>query len=450
MYPKVTSKRKDFEGTERSQVVYKKRKLVSGQRILNGILTAVMVGTLLIGCGSPRETVNIPSTPTPSVSVTPKEDFNVTPYPRVNLFDDVYSQETLSYEPPKGVGIDQTLLNIFDRMNLGVNERGATFDQIRHSNTITRVVADNGNTYDGEVINIPLSGGRGSFNIYRVYNPNGDDIWLYPDLRVGGPGATVTLTPTPIPPTSTPQPTEVPPTNTPPPTTIPPTSTPQPTEVPPTNTPPPTTIPPTSTPQPTEVPPTINTSNVHVAIENLRERGINMRLYVVSSSSEDVFKVIYDDLRRRNFIATTGPDEGIDTRGVSGCPYCIFVPDYSVNSRSVASWERIIQHEAWHSLQVANNPDLAYHFRGESEGLNTRFGVYARFQECCAEVFGCQVAAGFYHPDNLRLLMNRMPEQEDLILAACSGNRDAYFRLKDLYNDAQGDNAFQNLFPPYN
>src|SRR5205823_6138097 len=100
-------------------------------------------------------------------------------------------------------------------------------------------------------------------------------------------------------------------------------------------------------------------SAVEQAQARLQSEGSKSTLLIVSASSSGVELALYRDMRARKIRATTGPDEGIDTRGLSCFPNCVFVPAEEVNALEVDAWLAVLHHEARHAVQAANNPNMA-------------------------------------------------------------------------------------------
>lgn len=189
-------------------------------------------------------------------------------------------------------------------------------------------------------------------------------------------------------------------------------------------------------------------SNVARAHARLWQDGLQLAVLVVSPRSEGVQQEIYRDLVKRNLRATTGPDEGFDTRTVQCFPNCVFVPLEAVNSISVESWVNVLRHEQRHMVQAANNPDLAQAFRPDH---TKPFTTYAAFLEVCADD-GIYVGEPFYHTLERMSRVRAALDVADLPLLklACEGNPTAYNSVVNAYErKAGGPGSFASLFPPY-
>lgn len=188
-------------------------------------------------------------------------------------------------------------------------------------------------------------------------------------------------------------------------------------------------------------------ANVEVAQQELQDRGIHFTLLVISAESEGVQGAIYRDLLKRHLRATSGPDEGFDTRSLDCFPKCVLVRAEVVNEISVESWVNVLRHEQRHMVQAANNPNLALQFRPTTDAL---FTTYAAFMEACADD-GIFVAENIYHSSE------RMPELRavlglenvGLMEPACAGFRESYESIVTAFDAKQGEGAFAALFPPY-
>jgi hypothetical protein len=176
-------------------------------------------------------------------------------------------------------------------------------------------------------------------------------------------------------------------------------------------------------------------------------RGGSLRgaaLVIVDETSTGLEGRIYARLRRRKFRATTGPDEGIDTRGATWGPYCVYVPREAVDAISLASWQGVLLHEARHLTQLRNNPDLAEDFTAPDGGRS----IYAGFCEACADD-GLYTTPLYYARERMARLRAVMgPEAEPLIQRACAGYQDAYEALRFRYDQAAEAGAFDRLFVP--
>lgn len=191
------------------------------------------------------------------------------------------------------------------------------------------------------------------------------------------------------------------------------------------------------------------TPDTNLAQAQARLLGEGLRFYVnvLSPESVGVEQEIYQDLRRRNLRATTGPDEGIDTSALPCAPSCEFTPYQAVNEISVESWVNVLRHEQRHMVQAVHNPNLARDFRG----ANGLFTTYAAFEEGCADD-GIYVGESIYHTSE------RMPKLK-LVLGdgnaltltqACQGDKTAYENIVRAYESrAGGAGSFAELFPPY-
>jgi hypothetical protein len=207
---------------------------------------------------------------------------------------------------------------------------------------------------------------------------------------------------------------------------------------------------PASTPGPTDpsgyVVNGTGNSNIEQAHLRLQSQDDPVYLVIVSSQSTGIEGEIYRDLRQRHFRTTTGPDEGVDTKGEFCYPNCVFVLSGEVNAISIDSWVRVLQHEYRHITQAKNNPSIAQDFRDP----NGMFTPYAAFSEACAD-YGLNVAPVYHAQERIDRLKNVVgTDQQGLIDQACGGDKSAYQNLVDQYNQEVGQTfAFQELFPPY-
>ena len=168
-------------------------------------------------------------------------------------------------------------------------------------------------------------------------------------------------------------------------------------------------------------------------------------LVILSDTSGGLEGQIYGVLRRRKFRATTGPDEGIDTRSLFCAPGCIFVPTEEKNALGIGGWQEVLLHEARHVEQLSNNPNMARDFVTADGGRS----LYAGFCEACADD-GLYTTPLYYAKERLEKLRSVVgPEREELVARACHGDKDAYRDLSALYNQLVGDpGAFGELFRP--
>lgn len=188
-------------------------------------------------------------------------------------------------------------------------------------------------------------------------------------------------------------------------------------------------------------------TNVAHAQAQLFQEGLRFYLIVVSPGSTGLEGEIYQDLVKRNFRATTGPDEGFDTQSLECHPNCVFVPQDAVDALGVEGWTSVLRHEQRHMVQAANNPDLARAFRRTEESL---FTTYAAFLEACADE-GINVAEETYHAtERMRQVRDTLgAERKAELERACEGYEDAYQGIVGAYEAKAGTGAFAKLFPPY-
>lgn len=188
-------------------------------------------------------------------------------------------------------------------------------------------------------------------------------------------------------------------------------------------------------------------TNVARAQAQLFQDGLRFYLIVVAHGSTGLEGEIYQDLVKRNFRATTGPDEGFDTQSLECHPNCVFVPQDAVDALGVEGWASVLRHEQRHMVQAANNPELARAFRRTEESL---FTTYAAFLEACADD-GINVAEETYHAtERMRQLRNTLgAEYKSEMERACEGYEDAYQGIVTAYEAKAGKGAFAKLFPPY-
>jgi hypothetical protein len=188
-------------------------------------------------------------------------------------------------------------------------------------------------------------------------------------------------------------------------------------------------------------------TSVARAQTELRSEGLVFSVIVVSFTSEGLRYEIYQDLIRRNFRATTGPDEGIDTTPFECYPDCVFIRQDAVDTLPVESWKNVLRHEQRHMVQAANHPALAQAFR-QTDSL---FTTYAAFLEACADD-GIFVAENMYHAsERMPMLREVLGAPNTYTLAqACQGKPPAYTEIVHLYENRVGvPGAFAQLFPPY-
>jgi hypothetical protein len=187
-------------------------------------------------------------------------------------------------------------------------------------------------------------------------------------------------------------------------------------------------------------------STIEQAFLRMLSPGDPVYLVIVSGQSTGTEGDVYRDLRQRRFRTTTGPDEGIDTSGEFCYPGCVFVLSEEVNVNRIDSWTRVLQHEYRHITQAKNNPTLARDFR-DPNGLFTTYGA---FLEACAD-YGLNVAPVYRaqgRMDHLKSVLGT--DLQGMLDRACSGDKPAYEDLVNQYNEKVGsNNAFQELFPPY-
>lgn len=188
-------------------------------------------------------------------------------------------------------------------------------------------------------------------------------------------------------------------------------------------------------------------SNVERAQAVLSKEGLRFALVVVSTESAGLEGEIFRDLTKRNFRATTGADEGFETRGVGCHPRCVFVRSNAVNEISTESWTNVLRHEERHMVQATNHPNLADAFRRTPDSL---FTTYAAFLEACADE-GIFVAEPTYHASERmpRLRLALGAEGADLIRRACEGFTDAYASVVKSYELKVGERRWGELFPAY-
>lgn len=188
-------------------------------------------------------------------------------------------------------------------------------------------------------------------------------------------------------------------------------------------------------------------SYVAQAQAELFREGSRFYLIIVSSDSISVQAEIYTDMLKRFIRATTGPDEGIDTRELECHPYCVFVPEEAENVIGVASWKSVLKHEQRHMVQAANNPEMARAVRRSSDNV---FTTYAAFLEACADD-GIFVAEVIYHASvRMPLLKSVLGAHNNAILdRACQGFPDSFRRVAAIYELKQGKGSFMKLFPEY-
>ncbi len=187
-------------------------------------------------------------------------------------------------------------------------------------------------------------------------------------------------------------------------------------------------------------------SNVEQAHASLLGEGYKVYLILVSYRSTGVEGQIYRDLIARHFRSTTGPDEGIDTRGEFCYPNCVFVPVQDANVIGASGWVGVLRHEYRHITQAENNSNMAHDFRSP----NGVFTSYAAFSEACAD-YGLNEALVYHAGYRINRLTSVLGiQQQTLIDAACSGNMSAYQNLVARYNQQLGNpRAFAQWFPPY-
>ena len=186
-------------------------------------------------------------------------------------------------------------------------------------------------------------------------------------------------------------------------------------------------------------------STVEQAHARLLDQGNKVYLIIVSSQSTGVEGDIYRDLRKRDFRATVGPDEGIDTHSEFCYPDCLFVPVEEVNAISADAWVLVLKHEYRHITQARNNSNMAKDFR-DSNGM---FTTYAAFSEACAD-YGLNVAPVYQAQSRMDQLESALGAgQQGVIDKACGGDKGAYQQVMQEYDQKVGSGGFAQLFPPY-
>ncbi len=189
-----------------------------------------------------------------------------------------------------------------------------------------------------------------------------------------------------------------------------------------------------------------SSSNVARAFRSLAAAGEmdGIELVILTSRDDDLRGDIYRLLRRRKFRATTGPDEGIDTRSLSCYPGCIFVPGEEVDAISVSGWVDVLRHEARHVEQLRHNPEMAWDFV-----QNGRRTIYAGFCEACADD-GLYTTPLYYARERMARLREVVgTENESLVQRACRGDRAAYETLRALFDRLVDEGGgFDVLFQP--
>ncbi len=187
-------------------------------------------------------------------------------------------------------------------------------------------------------------------------------------------------------------------------------------------------------------------TNAEAAFTRLQDEEPPAVLFLVDQNSTGIAGDIYRDLVHRNFRATTGPDEGIDTHSLACYPRCLFVLKAAANAIGVEAWTNVLRHEYRHITQAMNNPQLAQDYRD----ANGRFTTYAAFSEACADD-GLNVAPDYQARQRLGALRATLDDtQQALIEKACTGDKAAYNALVQVYNQSKRtDSAFSTLFPPY-
>lgn len=186
-------------------------------------------------------------------------------------------------------------------------------------------------------------------------------------------------------------------------------------------------------------------SLVEQAHAQLLSQGNKVFLIIVSPQSTGLEGEIYQDLIGRDFRATAGTDEGFDTHAEFCYPDCVFVRIEAINQISVASWRAVLTHEYRHITQARNNSTMAQDFRD----ANGEFTTYAAFSEACAD-YGVNVAPVYLAQTRIDSIKSILGAGQQDLAQACDGDKPAYLKLVDEYNNAAGgSDAFQHLFPPY-
>lgn len=190
----------------------------------------------------------------------------------------------------------------------------------------------------------------------------------------------------------------------------------------------------------------VEESNAGHAYEQLKREGNDFTMIVVSSLSTGLEQQIFADLEKRDYRATTGPDEGYDTSTLACYPNCVIVRQDALDAVPAESWVRVLQHEQKHMVQLRNNSDLAKDFR-LADGT---FTTYAAFAEACAD-YGLNVGEDYHAQERIDRLKSVLGAQAESVLdSACQGDKAAYSRLMQEYNEALGQaSAFAELYPPY-
>lgn len=178
----------------------------------------------------------------------------------------------------------------------------------------------------------------------------------------------------------------------------------------------------------------------------LHPKHEEVSLILVSRESTGLEGKIYEDLVRRNFRMTTGPDEGLDTAGETCYPNCLYALREQAGAIAVEGWLPVIEHEYRHIVQARHNQNLAHDFRDQ----NGPFTPYAAFSEACAD-YGLDVAPVYqaqFRIDRVKRVLGATADQ--VIDRACTGDRGAYELVRSAYDRAVGvPGSFSSLFPPY-
>jgi hypothetical protein len=198
-------------------------------------------------------------------------------------------------------------------------------------------------------------------------------------------------------------------------------------------------------------------------------------LHVVSKDSEGIDGDMYQDLIQRRW-RVMGPEDFAASIGKAGWPYIVIAREDALDAISVAGWGYVLDHELVHMVAAAN---LAIDSLNLAELMRRPDGTFtneARFHEVCADFYPRDedgnhrpVASGYDAMDRMPQLLRVVEEHDSqltayqlppdfevlaitgssLVDAACVWDRTAMTIVRDLYDEMQGQGAFNALFPSY-
>jgi hypothetical protein len=198
-------------------------------------------------------------------------------------------------------------------------------------------------------------------------------------------------------------------------------------------------------------------------------------MHVVSGDSQGIDRAMYQDLIARRW-RVMGPEDFAGSASKPGWPYLVIALQDTLDANSVEGWGYVLDHEWVHMTAAANLATADLNLAQLMRGPDGRFSHQARFHEVCADFFPRdpngehRPVAEFYGalgrmPELLRVLSAVDPQElayqpppqyqilaitgVPLVDAACVWDRAAMRAVRRLYDQRQGDGAFDLLFPGY-